>query len=53
MPPTDRGRRCGTSRDTTQCALSLLPEEVDAALRVQALYYGPLSPVVTRTTGTD
>ncbi|WP_326836750.1 fibronectin type III domain-containing protein [Amycolatopsis rhabdoformis] len=42
-----------TEPDTTTCALSLLPDEAGSAFRVRALYYGPLSPVVTRTTGKD
>ncbi|MEW2502634.1 fibronectin type III domain-containing protein [Amycolatopsis sp. CA-161197] len=42
-----------TDPDTTTCALSLLPDEQGSAFRVRALYYGPLSPVVDRTTGRD
>ncbi|WP_255638178.1 fibronectin type III domain-containing protein [Amycolatopsis sp. DSM 110486] len=42
-----------TDPDTTTCALSLLPDEQGPAFRVRALYYGPLSPVVDRTTGKD
>ncbi|MFF4596198.1 fibronectin type III domain-containing protein [Amycolatopsis sp. NPDC001319] len=42
-----------TDPNTTTCALSLLPDEQGSAFRVRALYYGPLSPVVDRTTGKD
>nr|WP_143086192.1 fibronectin type III domain-containing protein [Amycolatopsis saalfeldensis] len=40
-----------TDPDTTTCALSLLPGEQGSDFRVRALAYGPLSPVVHRTTG--
>lgn len=39
--------------NATQCALSLLPGEQGSAFRLRALSYGPLSPVVERTTGKD
>ncbi|HEY3708717.1 MAG TPA: fibronectin type III domain-containing protein [Amycolatopsis sp.] len=39
--------------NTTTCALSLLPGEQGSDFRVRALAYGPLSPVVHRTTGKD
>ncbi|MET7997763.1 fibronectin type III domain-containing protein [Amycolatopsis sp. NPDC005232] len=42
-----------TDPDTTTCALSLLPDEQGSAFRMRALYFGPLSPVVDRTTGKD
>ncbi|WP_409179709.1 fibronectin type III domain-containing protein [Amycolatopsis sp. VS8301801F10] len=42
-----------TDPNATQCALSLLPGEQGSAFRVRALSYGPLSPVVERTTGKD
>ncbi|WUL71932.1 fibronectin type III domain-containing protein [Amycolatopsis sp. NBC_00345] len=42
-----------TDPNTTTCALSLLPGEQGADFRVRALAYGPLSPVVHRTTGKD
>ncbi|WIX84036.1 fibronectin type III domain-containing protein [Amycolatopsis carbonis] len=42
-----------TGPNTTTCALSLLPDEQGSTFRVRALYYGPLSPVVNRTTGKD
>ncbi|WP_037370378.1 fibronectin type III domain-containing protein [Amycolatopsis orientalis] len=40
-----------TDPDATHCALSLLPGEQGSAFRIRALSYGPLSPVVERTTG--
>ncbi|WP_275293740.1 fibronectin type III domain-containing protein [Amycolatopsis sp. La24] len=42
-----------TDPNATQCALSLLPGEQGSAFRLRALSYGPLSPVVERTTGKD
>lgn len=42
-----------TDPNATQCALSLLPGEQGSAFRIRALSYGPLSPVVERTTGKD
>ncbi|MFE3176899.1 fibronectin type III domain-containing protein [Amycolatopsis sp. NPDC059090] len=42
-----------TDPNATQCALSLLPGEQGSVFRVRALSYGPLSPVVERTTGKD
>ncbi|WP_442876053.1 fibronectin type III domain-containing protein [Amycolatopsis sp. NBC_01480] len=42
-----------TDPNTTTCALSLLPGEQGSDFRVRALSYGPLSPVVHRTTGKD
>lgn len=42
-----------TDPNATHCALSLLPGEQGSAFRVRALSYGPLSPVVERTTGKD
>ncbi|WP_406634006.1 fibronectin type III domain-containing protein [Amycolatopsis sp. WGS_07] len=39
--------------NATQCALSLLPGEQGSAFRLRALSYGPLSPIVERTTGKD
>ena len=40
-----------TDPGATRCALSLLPGEEGSAFRLRALAYGPLSPVVERTTG--
>ncbi|MFD2471147.1 fibronectin type III domain-containing protein [Amycolatopsis silviterrae] len=40
-----------TDPNVTQCALSLLPGEQGSAFRIRALSYGPISPVVERTTG--
>ncbi|SFQ56756.1 fibronectin type III domain-containing protein [Amycolatopsis rubida] len=42
-----------TDPNATHCALSLLPGEQGSAFRLRALSYGPLSPVVERTTGKD
>jgi hypothetical protein len=42
-----------TDPNKTTCALSLLPGEQGSDFRVRALAYGPLSPVVHRTTGKD
>ncbi|WP_410574548.1 fibronectin type III domain-containing protein [Amycolatopsis sp. cmx-4-61] len=42
-----------TDPDVTTCALSLLPGEERSAFRIRTLYYGPLSPVVHRTTGKE
>lgn len=42
-----------TDPNATQCALSLLPGEQGSTFRIRALSYGPLSPVVERTTGKD
>ncbi|WP_116204539.1 fibronectin type III domain-containing protein [Amycolatopsis circi] len=42
-----------TDPNATHCALSLLPGEQGSAFRIRALSYGPLSPVVERTTGKD
>lgn len=42
-----------TDPHATHCALSLLPGEQGSAFRIRALSYGPLSPVVERTTGKD
>jgi hypothetical protein len=42
-----------TDPNVTTCALSLLPGEENSAFRIRALHYGPLSPVVHRTTGKE
>ncbi|MFI5615350.1 fibronectin type III domain-containing protein [Amycolatopsis sp. NPDC051903] len=42
-----------TDPNVTTCALSPLPGEQGSSFRVRALYYGPASPVVHRTTGKD
>jgi len=40
-----------TDPNATRCALSLLPGEEGSTFRLRALTYGPLSPVIERTTG--
>ncbi|WP_410597149.1 hypothetical protein [Amycolatopsis sp. lyj-23] len=51
--PVSTDLRAVTDPDVTTCALALLPGEQRSAFRIGTLHYGPLFPVVHRTTGKE